>query len=311
VKRNRLQVLCVAMELLLMQVFVDDMGKSMTDGMGKKPFKKQFAKWIKRQRCETFNVVTDLVDAMRSVLLFHEATRTGNVELLLGARLQLLEYLLASKHVRYAEVVTRELHLLLKLKMHRPEVFEVYQRFASTHGGESGSGINGMSGDERTEVDGVRPTRDNAGDMRSTASVQRAAVLCRCFNGSAGSLERRVSMLLDLGVSTSYREREGSTKEMARDVVMAMAVLRAGGIDRLLHANADCNKFKCTARKGKGKAAPEQHLIGLGDVPLQWVRGTSLSDECAAAIGAWFKAIETNSVPSKDDINCISRLRAK
>lgn len=119
-------------------------------------------------------------------------------------------------------------------------------------------------------------------------------------------------MLIDLGVSTSYREREDSTKEKARDVVMAMAVLRAGGIDRLLHANADCNKYKCTSGKGKskGEAAPE-HLVGLGDVPLQWVRGASLSDGCAAAVEAWFKAIEANTVPSKQEINCISRLRAK
>jgi hypothetical protein len=85
VKRNRLQVLCVAMELLLMQVFVDDMGKGKTDDMGEE----QFAKWMNEQRCPSFNIVVDLVDAMRSVLLFHEATRIGNIDLLLGARLQL------------------------------------------------------------------------------------------------------------------------------------------------------------------------------------------------------------------------------
>lgn len=295
VKRNRLHVLCVAFEHELMRLFVDDLvDEEVVKLTDKQKLEERFSRWMQQQTCESFTVVTDLVDGMRSALLLHEATRTGDFDLMLGARFQLLEYLLASKHARYAEVVSRELYMIMKLRELRPEVFELYARFASVSCSRVDSDINGMSGDECMETFGVRVARDNAGEMRSADAVHRATVLGRFFNGPQGASEFRSQLLCDLGVDAKYRDREGSTKDIARDVLMAQAALRAGGLDRLLHVKKRCKEFKC----GEGLPKP---LIGLGNVPLRWELGSgpALSEKCAESVDKWINHIATSSADKK------------
>jgi hypothetical protein len=150
--------------------------------------------------------------------------------------------------------------------------------------------------------------RDNAGDMRSSASVQHATVLGRFLNGADGCAGQRAALLDELGVSSKYREREGSTKEMSRDVVMAMAALRAGGIERLLHVNKDCAQHMCN---GSATGAPRKHLRGLGDVELLWEAGSSMSDALATAVDKWIKAIEGGTKPKRGETDVLGKLRAQ